>query len=119
MKLLSCLKCGDIFNLAMHHKTCRCGDTAGHYLKDRVKAVYMGDHALPLEFANNTYRMAVIDQPNLKFDAPGAVFRAFTIPFNAPTFKKVTQLIYRRIPSADRPGPVSLEAELRIPTLTT
>lgn len=62
MKLLFCLRCGDIFNLKLKTvKKCSCQQTQGVYL-DYLNAVYLGP-CTPIGFANSTFNDAMIEQP--------------------------------------------------------
>ena len=91
MKLLYCPECGDIFSLSTTPKRCSCGFTGGHYLSDRLNAVYDGE-GMPLGIANSSFTAAMQYQTwlNKEDDIPfeGAKFEAFFIPANCETFKK-------------------------------
>lgn len=54
MKLLMCLKCGDIFNLTKKLKSCGCGETTGLYV-DNLNAEIKGN-CQTIGFANNSFR---------------------------------------------------------------
>jgi hypothetical protein len=86
MKLLHCDSCLDVFNLTYDTKTCRCGATKGKYLPDGVNAIYSGEYATPLGFANFSFYTAMLRQPE---EGRGERFEAFVIPKNCPTFVKV------------------------------
>ncbi len=87
MKMLFCIECNDIFNLQKKEKTCSCGKTGGKYT-DNVNAVYWGFHAVPLGFTNNSFKEALIKQPN---DGLGSRYEAFIIPKNSPTMKRTNR----------------------------
>lgn len=89
MKLLFCGICGDIFNLDLTEKTCRCGETKGKYV-NLLNAVYSGDKAIPLGIANHTFRNALQNRP---ISGKGETFTAFVIPQNCETFKKNVPVI--------------------------
>jgi hypothetical protein len=84
VKLLLCLKCNDIFNLDYEEKRCKCGQTKGKYL-DTFNAIYEGEKAIPLGFANFSFANAIRNQPS---EGLGERFTAFTIPKVCPTFVK-------------------------------
>lgn len=85
MKLIFCANCWDVFKLAMESRTCYCGECSGHYLEDRLNAVYSGESAFPLGFANSSLLLAVDRQPE---EGMGKEFTAFVIPRECPTMKK-------------------------------
>ena len=87
MKLLLCLKCNDIFNLADSTKECSCKETGGRYL-DHVDAVYWGHYAVPLGFDNLSVRKALIQRPNM---GKGSRFQAFVIPKNCSTMNRINR----------------------------
>ncbi|WP_270363304.1 hypothetical protein [Bacillus paranthracis] len=84
MKLLMCLECNDIFNLALSEKSCSCGRSKGKYVNQQL-AEYTGEFALPIGFSNPSLIQAIKDQPNEGF---GKEFTAFVIPKNCRTFLK-------------------------------
>mgnify|MGYP001165763076 CR=1 FL=1 len=84
MKLLLCLQCNDIFNLALEEKACRCGSTRGKYM-DELHATYTGEHAIPLGFTNTSLIQAIQNQPT---NGLGEPFTAFVIPKECATFVK-------------------------------
>lgn len=93
MKLLLCLKCNDVFNLDVETiRECSCGHTAGMYLNE-IEAVYHGERAFPLGFANGSFIEALkqerLDVSNEKEKDLGNRFEAFVIPWNSPTFDHV------------------------------
>jgi hypothetical protein len=61
-----------------------CGKCKGHYI-DGIYAVYSGDCAVPLGFANSTLVKAVNNQPQ---SGMGENFTAFVIPKICETFIK-------------------------------
>lgn len=86
MKLLYCKKCKDIFNLVVDKtKSCGCGETKGVYLEDGLNAIYSGD-AVPLGFSNTSFMPAVKHPPMYE---PSIDFKAFVIPVECKTFKKL------------------------------
>jgi hypothetical protein len=87
MKLLRCGLCGDVFSLHLEMRSCHCGDTKGMYLEDCVSAIYYGEHAKPIGFANNSFKSALVNQPERGL---GEDFKAFVIPKECETFKKVS-----------------------------
>lgn len=84
MKLLLCLHCHDIFNLALEEKACRCESTKGKYI-DQLHAIYSGEHAVPLGFANSSLIKAIQNQPK---EGLGEPFSAFIIPKECKTYVK-------------------------------
>lgn len=88
MKLLLCKKCQDIIRLIQDEKrVCQCGKVGGKYIDD-LNAVYFGDMAVPLGFANNTLVNAVHNQPK---DGMGENFTAFVIPKVCSTYRLVLE----------------------------
>jgi hypothetical protein len=78
MKLLHCSNCGDIFNLDLTKKSCRCGETWGYYQTDGVKAVVSaGRHTTAIGFTNPTFLYARINRPK---SGMGERFTAFVMP---------------------------------------
>jgi hypothetical protein len=85
MKLLLCKRCQDVFKLQVDlPRQCLCGATKGHYT-DGVNAVYSGDNAVPIGFANSTFADAVNSQPK---EGMGKEFKAFVIPKVCDSFVK-------------------------------
>jgi hypothetical protein len=82
MKLLLCQKCGDVFKLGQVERHCLCGKTRGSYLADGLHATYHGNFAVPLGFANSSFRAAIENQPE---SGMGRVFEAFVIPHQCDT----------------------------------
>ncbi len=83
MKLVLCTECWDVFKLAMEPRSCKCGLCSGHY-KDRLNAVYSGEEAMPLGFANGSLMLAMGEQPK---EGMGKEFTAFVIPEICPTME--------------------------------
>lgn len=95
MKLLFCIKCGDIFNLDYELKKCKYGETSGRYI-DNLNAEISGNYAQPIGFANNSFNMAMAMQrleDDVQAGKPvccdGVRFDAFFIPSSATSIKKV------------------------------
>ena len=89
MKLLLCKNCQDVIRLVQEEvRTCRCGKVSGKYIND-LDAIYSGDDAIPLGFANSTLVKAIVNQPE---DGWGKEFTAFVIPKNCPTFVKINEV---------------------------
>jgi len=63
MKLLLCKECQDIVRLIDVKRTCKCGKVGGKYTDD-LSAIYFGEMAVPIGFANSTLVKAVHKQPN-------------------------------------------------------
>ncbi len=57
MKLLLCLKCGDIFNLTMAEKQCSCKQTLGKYI-NRIDVKITGNCKV-IGFANTSFIEAI------------------------------------------------------------
>lgn len=94
MKLLMCLKCGDIFNLTRREKKCSCGKTKGLYINN-LDAEYSGE-AQAIGISNPSFRQAyLIQQLEDEVKKPlsecckGVEFTAFFIPKQATTLTKV------------------------------
>lgn len=86
MKLVMCLACGDVFNLDVNLKECKCGRTEGRYL-GKINAYYKGDTAIPLELDNADLAKAINDNSIEKSDVP---FKSFVVSRDSPTFIKRT-----------------------------
>lgn len=84
MKLLFCIRCGDVFNLTAANKKCSCGSTQGKYLS-LLQAEYSGEFAIPVGFSNEDFIYSVVNQPT---SGAGKVFTAFVIPKDCSTFVK-------------------------------
>jgi hypothetical protein len=84
VKLLFCKACQDVFKLNEHPRRCRCQLTYGRYIDD-VNAIYMGEHAVPIGFANTSFAQAIVNQPRF---GDGARFEAFVIPEECATFRR-------------------------------
>lgn len=99
MKLIVCIKCGDIFNLTIKEKTCSCGKSSGKYIDD-LNAEISGD-CEPIGFANNTFSHAYKIQKieNKNYDGnkntccKGVEFTAFFIPEWATSVKRVKRSV--------------------------
>lgn len=86
MKLIICRCCFDVVKGDTDaDRTCKCGESGIRYL-NRIDAVYWGDAATPLGFANSSLADALLDQPEAGM---GQEFTAFVIPVKCPTFKKI------------------------------
>jgi len=86
MKLLLCKECQDIVRLIQDEKrVCQCGKVGGKYT-DNLNAIYFGEMAVPIGFANSTLVKAVHKQPE---NGMGENFTAFVIPKVCPTYKLV------------------------------
>lgn len=88
MKLLICLKCGDIFNLSKKEKSCGCGETKGVYI-DELNAEISGN-CQPIGIANGSFSQSIKIQriedkkPKQKGECcKGVEFVAFFIPKSA------------------------------------
>ena len=93
MKLLYCNTCRDIVKLSRTTRTCQCGATGGHYKQDGLNAIYYGP-AIPLGFANSSFRDARDNQPEFGM---GTVYNAFVIPKVCPTMEHVDLLDYTEV----------------------
>ena len=93
MKLLYCNTCRDIVKLYRTTRTCQCGATGGHYREDGLNAVYYGP-AIPLGFANSSFRDARDNQPEFGM---GTNYNAFVIPKVCPTMEHVDLLEYTKV----------------------
>ena len=96
MKLLYCLNCGDLFNLAMKEKSCGCGKTKGRYV-DNLNAQYEGK-TQPVGISNGSFRHAfIIQQEEDKVKkaknecCKGVEFTAFFIPKAATSLEKIDE----------------------------
>jgi len=88
MKLLLCKECQDIVRLIQEEKrVCKCGKVGGKYTDD-LNAVYFGEMAIPIGFANSTLFKAVHNQPK---DGMGENFTAFVIPKTCSTYELVLE----------------------------
>lgn len=87
MKLLLCKECQDIIRLVDVKRTCKCGKVGGRYIDD-LNAVYFGDMAVPIGFANSSLVSAVRNQPK---NGMGENFTAFVIPKVCSTYKLVLE----------------------------
>lgn len=94
MKLLMCLKCGDIFSLSRKEKTCGCGETKGLYV-DELNAEISGE-CQPIGIANGSFSEAIKVQrienkkPKRKDECcKGIEFTSFFIPETATSISRV------------------------------
>tara|TARA_R110000765_G_scaffold247110_1_gene349075 strand:+ start:818 stop:1153 length:336 start_codon:yes stop_codon:yes gene_type:complete len=71
-------------------RTCQCGATGGHYKEDGLNAIYYGP-AIPLGFANYSFRKALSVQPEYGM---GIDYKAFVIPKVCPTMVHVVSEDY-------------------------
>ncbi len=71
MKLIYCLKCGDIIKLTGNNeKSCECGSSKGKYEEDGWHAWYSGEYAVPVGIHNSQFRNALLgDSRNRGFKA--------------------------------------------------
>lgn len=89
MKLLLCKNCQDVIRLIQGEtRTCKCGAVSGKYL-DNLNAIYSGDEAIPIGFANSTLVEAIRNQSE---EGMGKVFTAFVIPKKCYTIEKVEKI---------------------------
>lgn len=87
MKLLFCKNCDDVIRIFQKRKKkCKCGKIGGKYL-DKNNAVYFGEDAVPVGFANSTFYKAIDNQPEQ--DGSGEYFTAFVISKICSTFKQI------------------------------
>ena len=86
MKLLYCRKCHHVFSLSEWDSVCLCGATKGRYHLNGLNAVYSGDYAVPLGFANTSLLDAIRNQP--QGPGPGKRFEAFVVPVECETFRR-------------------------------
>ena len=97
MKLLFCKHCEDIVKLSYATRYCQCGATGGHCKVDGLNAVYYGP-AIPLGFANSSFRKALRSQPEF---GKGTDYKAFVIPKVCPTMELVDVLDYIEVYEED------------------
>jgi hypothetical protein len=57
MKLISCEKCGDIFNFTPIYKECSCGNAKGFYI-DENNIVYSGENVILFAIDNFVFNMS-------------------------------------------------------------
>lgn len=85
MKLIFCPACKDLFKLhiSKKSKSCMCGMSWGHYLKNGINAV-IGGFAIPVGIDNKSF-MQAIKKRNTKPANSHNEFMHFTIahPFDA------------------------------------
>ena len=85
MKLLYCLECDSVFNLALEmEKVCVCGKSKGQYT-DNLNAWFKGP-CLPLGFHNGSLSEALQNQP---LKDKGKEFTAFVIQKKCSTMKRI------------------------------
>ena len=83
MKLVYCIKCGDIFNINLRYKKCHCGKTSAIAVTWLHVAVRGPGICLGLD--NNVLNKKLIDfQNTIKPDSPDRDLKAWLIPFSAP-----------------------------------
>lgn len=87
MKLLLCKECQDIVRLINVKRICKCGKVGGKYT-DAFNAVYFGEMAVPIGFANSTLVKAIHSQPG---KGMGEHFTAFVCPKDCLTYKLVLE----------------------------
>ena len=94
MKLLMCLKCGDVFSLSSEDKSCGCGESGGKYV-DELNAEIRGD-CKAIGFDNKKFVLAyqlqrIEDQYDADKDVccEGIYFDAFFIPESAKSIKRI------------------------------
>lgn len=85
MKLIFCPACRDIVRLTLTPRSCTCGDAFGVYDDDGLHA-FIGGSAIPVGFANSSFRAALRGQPA---SGDGKPFNAFVIPVECPTIDRV------------------------------
>lgn len=85
MKLIYCLKCGDIIRFFFEERSCKCGKSKGKYEADGLNATISGV-AIPLGFDNQSFREALQTRP--KFGPSGSIFTAFVIPKKCDTVEE-------------------------------
>jgi len=82
MKLLHCLRCGDIKAMQYIVRSCLCGQSRGAYL-DSEYVVIRGNHARVLGIGNGSLALALIGQSTGEFQNE---LRAWAFP---PDFPKI------------------------------
>lgn len=87
MKLLLCKECQDIVRLIDVKRNCKCGKVGGRYTDD-LNAIYFGEMAVPIGFANSSLVKSVHNQPK---NGMGENFTAFVIPKVCSTYKLVLE----------------------------
>jgi hypothetical protein len=81
VKLIVCPACWDVRALAVGKvRTCECGASGGRYVDDLNAEIW--GRAIPLGFANGSFRVALLNQPQA---GDGARFVAFVIPRECDT----------------------------------
>jgi len=85
MKLVYCKECNSVVRLiAERERVCECGRSGGQYKKDGLNAEFFGENAVPIGFANSSFKEAIQDRPH---SGPGSIFTAFVIPTVCGTMK--------------------------------
>lgn len=82
MKLLICGYCGDIINLMLHYKECKCGRTAGAYI-NKDEAVYSGNWVRCFAIHNSQFYDAV-NNYSLNCHFGDRVFIGWCVPPESP-----------------------------------
>jgi hypothetical protein len=85
VKLIFCPNCSDVVRLIEVKRYCFCARAYGQYLQDGLNAE-IGGIAVPLGFANPSFKHALENQPE---EGAGFVFEAFVIPKKCDTITKV------------------------------
>lgn len=93
MKLFLCKKCQDVVRCFQEKRSCKCGASTGYYTDD-VNAVFIGEHCVPLGFANSklvkAFQMAEIENKYQKepTTCKGVDFLAFVMLDCSTSVKK-------------------------------
>lgn len=89
MKLLTCIKCSDVFSLTLKEKSCGCGAVKGRYVTN-LQAEYSGE-AVVVGFNNFSFIDAIREQRahGDKSDGRGRLFEAFIIPDQTRSVRKM------------------------------
>lgn len=85
MKLVYCMKCGDVFNLTYKYKECDCKDSGGFY-SDRENAIYSGKYAVCLGLDNYSLAEGI---ENVPLDGKGVDLYSYVIPYFCDSTIKV------------------------------
>jgi hypothetical protein len=84
VKLFLCRKCQDVVRCFKDLRTCKCGESSGHYT-DKVNAVFRGEHCVPMGMGGGdlvkALKMADIENKHQKepTTCKGVGFSAFVI----------------------------------------
>lgn len=97
MKLIYCIKCGDLINLKVNLvEECECGNIAGGYINDLdARFCAKTDDYLLLGFNNHSLKDAYHrynrwkEADAIQKDRMGFLFEAFVIPEPCSTFERV------------------------------